>query len=641
MNSIRFEEDYIFRNNRSITSYPDIALTELVANAWDAGALNVQISIPADEDETSISITDDGCGMTKEEFEERWMTLNYNREKHQGKYVIFPDDVKIKNNKRLAYGRNGVGRHGMLCFSDKYSVETWKDGKGGRYVIAVSSGEEPYSVIFEEEIEKDGHGTIVSSFVNRNRPNVSYIKDILSARFIYDPQFTLKINGEVLNLSSSGDVVKREDIITEDGIKLDVAIVDSTKSAQISKRHGVAFWISGRLVGNPSWSYGKHQFMDARYKIARRYTIIVQSDDEGIINDVLPDWTGFYDTKRMDNVYLEVNKIIKNLVSEIMTETVSDLKRDVIEEKRDSLGKLTIADQREISSFMDIMTENNPMIASEILSTSVDALLQIQQAKRGTELLYQLSNMSSNELDNLSELLKNWDINDVVNVIDEIDNRIVVIEAISRIYENKTTDELHTLHPMVLKAKWLFGAEFDSPMFTSNQSLSTLVKSLFKDDEYDLNAIENPRRRPDIFCLKRSTMRAVCTEKMDSQAGDIMKPDQILIIELKRGGYEIGREEVNQAEDYVHQIKKSAVLHKDATIHAFVVGARIGDIAAQRKTEDGVVDIVTYGHLVQTAKIKLFGLKEKLKEHYEKIDDKSLVEMALREAKQMKLSDYQ
>lgn len=638
MKSIKFEEDYIFRNNRSVTSSPDIALTELVANAWDAGASNVEITLPKNEEESAISILDDGCGMTKEEFEERWMTLNYNREKHQGKYVLFPEDVKI-NNKRIAYGRNGIGRHGMLCFSDKYSVETWKNGKGCRYEISVSSGAEPYSVISEDDFDRDGHGTLICTYTNRNRPNIDFIKEILSARFIYDPQFTLKINGDELSLSSSEDVVKREEITTVDGINLDIAIVDSTKTAQISKRHGVAFWISGRLVGNPAWAYGKFQFMDARYKIARRYTIIVQSDDEDIINDVLPDWTGFYDTQKMNNVYTEVNKVIKDLVSEVMSETVSDLKKEVIEEKWDDLEKLPIADKREVSSFMDIMTTKNPMIASEFLSTSVDALLQIQRAKRGTELLSQLSMMSPNELDNLAELLKNWDINDVVNVIDEIDRRIVVIEAISRVYESKTTDELHTLHPMVLKAKWLFGAEFDSPMFTSNRSLSTLIKSLFKDDEYDLEAIANPRKRPDIFCLNRSTMRAVCTEKIDSQTGEIMKPDQILIIELKRGGFEIGYDEANQAENYVHQIKKSGVLHKDATIHAFVVGAKIGDIATHKNSEDGIVDVVTYGHLVQTAKTKLFGLKEKLEEHYDSIDDKSLVEMALRGPRQMTLSD--
>lgn len=637
---VKFEEDYIFRNNRAITSSPDIALTELVANAWDAGALNVDITLPVGEDQKTICISDDGCGMSKEEFFDRWMTLNYNREKHQGKYVLFPEDVKVENSKRVAYGRNGVGRHGMLCFADKYTVETWKDGIGYKYVISVSSGETPYSITSEKKFKRAGHGTLISAFVSRNRPEVEPIKEILSARFIYDPQFSVRINGNELNLSSSVDVVKREVVTTEDGIELDIAIVDSTKTAQISRRHGVAFWISGRLVGNPSWSYGKYQFMDARYKIAKRYTIIVQSSDEAIIGDVLPDWTGFYDSIKMTNVYTAVNNVIKTLVSDVMSETVSDLKKDVIEEKREELDKLSISDKREVSSFMDVMTAKNPMIASEFLSTSVDALLQIQQAKRGTELLAQLSNMTPDDLDNLTELLKNWDINDIVSVMDEIDKRIVVVEAISRVYENPDTDELHTLHPMVLKATWLFGAEFDSPMFTSNRSLSTVIKTLFKDDDYDLEVISNPRKRPDIFCLKRSTLRAICTERIDDQAGEIMKPDQILIIELKRGGFEIGYDEANQAENYVHQIKKSGVLHGKASIHAFVVGAKIGDIATHKVSEDGIVDVVTYGHLVQTAKIKLFGLKEKLEDHYESIGEKSLVERALKEPRQMNISDY-
>ena len=45
--TVSFEENYIFRNNRSITSNNDIALTEFVANAWDAGAHNVDITIPS------------------------------------------------------------------------------------------------------------------------------------------------------------------------------------------------------------------------------------------------------------------------------------------------------------------------------------------------------------------------------------------------------------------------------------------------------------------------------------------------------------------------------------------------------------------------------------------------------------------
>ena len=42
-----FEENYLVRSlNNSIVSQPDIALTELVANAWDAGATRVNIFIP-------------------------------------------------------------------------------------------------------------------------------------------------------------------------------------------------------------------------------------------------------------------------------------------------------------------------------------------------------------------------------------------------------------------------------------------------------------------------------------------------------------------------------------------------------------------------------------------------------------------
>lgn len=245
--------------------------------------------------------------------------------------------------------------------------------------------------------------------------------------------------------------------------------------------------------------------------------------------------------------------------------------------------------------------------------------------------------MQPDELDKLSDLLKNWDINDIVNVIDEIDRRILVVEAISRVYEKRETDELHTLHPMVLAARWLFGAEFDSPMFVSNRALNTVVKTLFKEDDYDTSAIANPSKRPDIVCLKKSTMRAVCTDRIDNEAGGIMKPDQVLIIELKRGGFEIGPQEVFQAENYVRQIKKSGILHKTSNIHAFVVGCEIGDIDVHKVSDSGTVDVLTYGHLVETANVKLFGLKKTLEEHYNSFNDESLVEKALKEPVQLKM----
>ena len=490
---VLFEEDYIFRTNRTITSTPDIALTEFVANAWDAGAFNVQIIIPSESGD-AISIEDDGIGMSDEEFRQRWMTLNYNRQRRQGNMVVFPDDVE--SYARIAYGRNGVGRHGMLCFADHYTVETWKNGISNKYDIAVSAGNEPFVITHHLSIEKQGHGTKISAYLNRRLPDADAMTEIISARFLYDPKFMVSINGKTVDLLNCKGIYEQKDILLENGINLHLTIIDLSKTAMKSQQHGIAFWISGRLVGNPSWTYGNFQFLDGRFKAAKRFTFIVQTDD--LIDEVLPDWTGFIDSDRIKYVYAQFKKHVDEFILSIMSEQIKDIQLSVIDEMRDELETLEPYSQRGISSFLENVTMKSPMISSDYLKTAVEAIITIEQSKKGELLLRQLSAMSPEDIDKLSGLLENWDIDDILSVLNEIDRRIITIEAISHVYEDKNTDELHTLHPIVLNARWLFGSEFDSPMFISNSALNTVVKTLFKDSDYDLSNITNPRKRPDI-----------------------------------------------------------------------------------------------------------------------------------------------
>ncbi|MBB5395132.1 ATP-binding protein [Mucilaginibacter sp. AK015] len=60
----------------------------MVANAWDAGATQVKILIPEDYHKKLIA-SDNGSGLSKDQFEQRSMKLDYNRLKHQGKNVLF------------------------------------------------------------------------------------------------------------------------------------------------------------------------------------------------------------------------------------------------------------------------------------------------------------------------------------------------------------------------------------------------------------------------------------------------------------------------------------------------------------------------------------------------------------------------
>lgn len=630
--AVYFEENYIFRNYRSITSNNDIALTEFVANAWDAGAHNVSITIPTELDE-KIIVEDDGTGMTDEEFRARWMTLNYDRQRRQGKNVTFPED--IDSSKRIAYGRNGIGRHGMLCFADNYMVETWRDGTCHVYDIAVTHGDAPFKIFKHTTEPKTGHGTKISAYVKRHLPDASAMTDILSARFLYDPNFAVEINGRRIDLSQHKGVIFEKTFTTVANATLNMIVIDSEKTAAKSQQHGIAFWVSGRLVGQPSWTYGKIAFLDGRFRAAKRYTIIIQTDD--LIDDVLPDWSGFADSDNMNGHYRSLKTEVDAFIKSVMKEHIGEVRLDVIRSTRDDLETLNITGQRNISVFIEKITEENPVLPQEYLRSAILAMVSIEKAKKGELLLSQLSQMSANQIDKLADILNSWDVDDIASVIGEIDKRIVVIEAIQRLYSDKSTDELHTLHPLVLNSRWLFGAQYDSPMFVSNSSLTTVVKNLFKDEDYDLDVIENPKRRPDIICLKQYSLKAVCTDRIDPIAGEIMKPDQILIVEVKRGGFEITNEEVSQVEYYVRQIRKSAVLHSSATIDAYVVGAQLGDIDIEKETSSGRIHAITYGQLVDTASSKLFRLRQRLEEHYNTLGQESIVEQALKEATQTKM----
>jgi hypothetical protein len=271
-----YEEDYILRSLGSIVTQPDVALTELVANAWDAGASHVTLSIPEEKNQL-LYIEDDGVGMSESEFQHHWMTLRYNRLKEQGRNVIFPNGEK---GNRCAFGRNGVGRHGLFCFGNEYKVITIKDGKKLTFKIKPNVESQPFAVIEKKEETSTGNGTRLEVIVTKNLPAINKISEILSARFLHDPQFKITVNHKTLELEDlTGETEPAGIDIEGTNIHLTAYFIDSTKAGRKSIFQGIAFWQSGRLVGEPSWSLGRNLVLDGRTSLAKRYTFIIKSND--------------------------------------------------------------------------------------------------------------------------------------------------------------------------------------------------------------------------------------------------------------------------------------------------------------------------------------------------------------------------
>jgi hypothetical protein len=230
-----------------------VALTELVANAWDAGSATVEITI-ADDSGQLLIVEDDGTGMSSADFRKKWMTLGYDRVRLQGFSAEFPPERA--DWKRPAYGRNGVGRHGMLCFASEYQVETRREGTMSLFTVSTATGDNPLELLKEDKKRATGHGTKWFANVTRNLPSPDRVRQVLSARFLHDPQFQVKVNGRFIPLAEHEGLIDREMLRFADGCQAKAFFVDSTRSAKTTPYQGVAFWVGGRLVGDPSWAIG-------------------------------------------------------------------------------------------------------------------------------------------------------------------------------------------------------------------------------------------------------------------------------------------------------------------------------------------------------------------------------------------------
>lgn len=633
LQSSLFEEDYLLRELGQVAHVPQVALTELVANAWDAGASRVDLIIPS-EAGGILTVTDNGHGMTSQQFRHRWMTLRYRREKHQGLNVEFPTARQGKP--RKAYGRNGVGRHGLLCFADEYQVETWRDGILTKFVVGTESGASPFVIRSEHQSNREGSGTKLSVEVTRKLPDPDEIITVLSARFIHDPEFEIRVNGILRPFSEISGKVSELTLNLDSEHKATVIIIDSTQLNHSSIHQGIAFWVQKRLVGNPSWAIGQVINFDGRTRFARRYKVIV--DTEGFEEEVKSDWTGFRTSNIVNALYKATAEHISKISEELAEEVVEEATADALTQNRNELASLGQGARLEVAEFTKVIAQSHPTVSPDFLATAVKAVIHLEKSRSGAALLQKLALLPHDDISGLDELLSEWNIKDALRVLDEIDSRISVIETIRRIADDPDTDELHTLHPLILRSRWLFGAEYESQEYCSNATLQTVARELFKNVQAQFI---NERKRPDIVVLPdNTTCQLTGLESFDPMEPTLTQLQHVLLIELKKGGFLLTRQEVNQADGYVQDIAASGAITGSPHICAWVVGQKIAKgVATDKKLSDngldyGRVRATTFGTLVDTANRRLMKFRDVLATRYGDLSTNGLLEKVFSQPEQ-------
>jgi hypothetical protein len=211
------------------------AIAELVANAWDAGATEVYISIPDESDysrdESFIIIEDNGSGMDETDVQNKYMMVGRNRrkdtknkfeteEKEPTKLLIGSDQTELIRlteitNNRKVMGRKGIGKLAGFGIATNMEVQTWQNNHLTDFLmklddLKIDDNEakdidikyETFEQPPEESRTNESHGTriLLSALKHKSSIDIQSLKDSISRRFsrTVRGQMNIYVNDELV-----------------------------------------------------------------------------------------------------------------------------------------------------------------------------------------------------------------------------------------------------------------------------------------------------------------------------------------------------------------------------------------------------------------------------------------------------------
>jgi hypothetical protein len=194
---------------------PVAAVAELIANAWDADATAVSVTLPSDTGPgAEIVVKDNGKGMTFRDCQDRYLNVGLNRRVNDGDRTA---------GGRPVLGRKGIGKFAGFGIARVVQIETVSSESGERTVFSLDLQKLRSDEFVSESKEidlleaagpddgrKDSAGTTVRlrSLVYARRPSAQSFVHSMARRFVLARQaamFRVTVNG--LDLPEQADPI--------------------------------------------------------------------------------------------------------------------------------------------------------------------------------------------------------------------------------------------------------------------------------------------------------------------------------------------------------------------------------------------------------------------------------------------------
>ena len=590
------------------------AISELISNAYDAMARNVWIEIPTGrsiQQTDKIVVKDDGHGMSFEDC--NLLYLSVGRDRRSGQ--IGQAEPYNGLSSRRVQGRKGIGKLAGFGIAKGIEIRSVKNKEIAHFAL-------DYEALTNSTDFADADGYMPDSLPEDGKPvkedpsTTITLSQLKISRAIDEDQFKRSIARRLLVLDQDFVVHVNKKPITRQEIPCQFRFPEKTlewKTAEVVPGQQIQWWagfckdtipdeeqrgfvvhVRGKLAQTP-WFFdlsggmwGQHgmQYLTGEIKA----DFLDENDDLIATDRGTVRWE--------DPTAAPLKEWGRKKIRELL-ETWSD-KRS--EEK----GK-----SPKIAFYMrhaEKLPKNDRRIFKSLV-TSICAIPQLDKNKDGRDMTDELVGFFYNAMTNRSfldairklntaspddvahfvEVLADWDILEAVHTAHLVKGRVEIIQKFGQMIKDKVSEKPDMQdylrdHPWLIDPKWT--------MLVHEQSLDRMIRDQF---QISRSGDREGARRLDFFCL-----------------GD--RYQMAHVVEVKRPGLLIGRDEFRQIEDYVHFLREQ--LQGGSTDNSYkraiVKGLLIADLDRIRPGEEGYAkagqdagtfDIRSWKNLLMTAEV--------------------------------------
>ena len=576
-------------------------ISELVANAWDADASEVKISVDEGEvdEATTIVVTDNGEGMSYDDIVDKYLRVGRKRR---------DEERETTPNNRLIMGRKGIGKLSVFGIAATSEIKTVRNGCLNAIRMNVNdmikeakdSGTYKPTVIHYNSDTSENQGTtiILSGFKRKTKMGAQSIRRKIARHF--------SVIGDGFRVS-----VNDHDILSSD--KLTESDMDEIWKIQEYVDPGVRNWPISGWVGateEPLDEEDRGITITARGKLIQSPTLFdIKSGDKFYYSYITGEINAeFFDTAE-DLISTNRQSVIWDtpqgeLLKRWGHSKLKELSNSIAEKRRQKNEKVLMEDpeleswrnglnrqeRNQADRIIRILTSKEKMNAARRKEIMRHVITVFEQ-KVFLDLLAQLEDEEDPAM--LLDVFEQWDVVEAREIERIVSGRLKTIDRLKN-HIREDSKEVPTLHKYFRKWPWILEPTWTK--WNDEVYFSQLLRERFPERK-----LKEKNRRIDFIAIGTG--------------------DTINVVELKRPGHTVSRRDVNQLVDYVAFVNDH--LGNDSergynSVAGYIVGGKISsDRAARTVIAEGRGHrryVRTYADLVTVAQQLHALYEEKLKE---------------------------